>query len=135
MLQQCKCSYLGTVGVVGVRRIQHCRVLDQRVHLFVQYVEVTSVVELERTRHRKSVHPGEYGIEEVAGNVEALISSPQLHHVTAGAVAQKTEFNSSHDDFSQTFVCARKSESDSPIEAELRELDCVTRNHPAGPSW
>lgn len=48
-------------------------------------MEVAGVVEPKRSCERKGIHPGEDGIEEVAGNVEALVAPSQLHHVTVGA--------------------------------------------------
>jgi len=77
--------YLGAVGVVNIRRVQHSRVFDKRIHFFVQDVEVTGIIELERPCKREGVDPGEDCIKEVAGNVETLITPSQLHQVTARA--------------------------------------------------
>lgn len=76
-------SYLSTVGVVGIRWVQHSRVLDKRIHFFVQDVKVTGVTQQEGPCQRESLNPGEDSIKEIAGNVETLIPPPQLHHVTA----------------------------------------------------
>lgn len=41
--------YLCTVGVIGIRWVQHSRVLHQRVHLFMHDVEVAVVSKGERS--------------------------------------------------------------------------------------
>lgn len=74
--------YLSTVCVVGIGRVQHRSVLDQRVHLLVHDVEVTVVAKLEGSLQGEAIHPGEHSVKEVTGDVQALIASPQLHHVT-----------------------------------------------------
>lgn len=78
--------HLGTIGVINIRWVQHSCVFDKRLHLFMQDVEVTRVTQLERPYERKGIHPGEDCIKKVTGDVEALIASSQLHHVTVSAI-------------------------------------------------
>ena len=48
-------------------------------------VEVTVVPKLEGPGQGEGVHPGEDGVKEVTGDVEAVVAPAQLHHVTVEA--------------------------------------------------
>lgn len=71
--------------MVRIRGVQDCCVIGQGIHLLVQDVEVAGVVQLKGSGEGEGVHPRKDGVKEVAGDVETLVASSQLHHVAAGA--------------------------------------------------
>lgn len=88
MLSVEKYTNLSTVEMISIRWIEDSSVLIYRIYFSVHYIEITVVSQLKGSRHRESIHPRKLSIKEVTGDVQVLVTPPQLHHITATAGRQ-----------------------------------------------
>ena len=74
-------SYLSTIKVVSIGRLEHGDIGHDGVDLLVHHLEVAWVAEREGPMQRERLRPGKGGVKEVARDVHVVVTGAERYDV------------------------------------------------------